>query len=529
MVAACTLTACSLLGDDARPAAPVAGAFSDGTVTVGVDDPLGEISPLIRGVAGPVAELDGAGITFDSWGGTRATRYNYQLGDAWNQAREGAFRNDGARSTDDVVRDRLFANEAASVVSRVAVPALGWVARDSDPETCSFPDPAGNGCLSVAEFDCRRAGPIADPRRANVGSSPATVAEWIGRLEDEGAEATYLAIDNEPERWGVDHYDVHPTCTDYLEILGTYVAYASALRDVSPRSLLTGPVMCCWFEHLDPPGPDESSDQDLLSWFLGGLSDRSVGDDPLIDVVDVHFRPLADVVNSRTDDGIDRDRVEAVRELWDPDHDVAGSSQAVEFIPRLRRTIDETFPDMPLMISDWRFGGESTPSGALAIANALGVFAREGVHAAAYAEGAIEQASPAHLAFAMYGNYDGRGGAFEGSALPAVVEGVEDLGAYAALERSTLRVVLVNSGDEELSVVLDLGDSWRTGSPSVWTYATDGDSEIIRSRASNSDDGTTVEIASGAIAVLEATVRAVETVGGPQDAAPGDDTVATMP
>ncbi len=502
-------SACSLGGggDDADPPPDATPIPADGTLSILFDEPLAEISPLILGISGPIDEFTGAGVTFNSWGGTRSTRYNYQLGNAWNLGRDGAFRNEGSSASGDVVGDWLAANEAADVVSRVAVPGLGWIARDGDPETCSFPDETDEGCLAAISFDCASTGPIADPRRANVGSSPVTVGEWIGGYVDDGIEIPYLAVDNEPERWGIDHYDVHPTCSDYFEILGTYVAYAEALRSSSRQSQLTGPVMCCWYEYLDPPGPDESSDEALLPWFLRELSERDPDGPPLIDVVDVHFRPQADVVNSRDDDGLGEQRVEAARELWDPTHELeALDGEAVEFIPRLRRTIDEFFPDMPLMISDWRFGGETTMSGALAISQALGVFAREGVHAAAYADGGIGAGTPAYFAFKLFGNYDDRGGSFRGTAVATAgdgIDGLDGVDAYAAVDAAgILRIVIVNGSAEPRRVDVDLGEIETTRSSSLYTYSPEAPDEIVRSQPFLGE-ASILDVAAASVSMLE--------------------------
>ena len=35
-------------------------------------------------------------------------------------------------------------------------------------------------------------------------------------------------MDNEPDLWGYTHYDVHPECPTYEEILDKYLAYADA-------------------------------------------------------------------------------------------------------------------------------------------------------------------------------------------------------------------------------------------------------------------------------------------------------------
>lgn len=522
--------ACALVsGGDAAPA-PAPPASVDGAVTVSFDSAIAEISPLIRGVSGRIEDFEGAGVTLNSWGGQRATRYNYQLGNAWNQGRNGAFRNEGVASTDDLVGDWLASNEAAGVVSRVAVPGLGWIARDGSSETCSFPDDGG-GCLTADAFDCARSGPIADPARANVGSSPQSVAEWIDGYVSDGAGPEYLAVDNEPERWGIDHYDVHPTCSDYFEILGTYLAYATALRDVAPRAQLTGPVMCCWYDYANPPGPDDESDQDLLSWFLERISERPATEDgrPLLDVADVHFRPSADVVTSRSDAEIDELRIEATRELWDPEHRAdQGPVEPIEFLPRLRRTIDEVYPGMPLMVSDWRFGGESSTSGALVVALALGVFAREGVEAAAHAD-TIAPGSPAFFGFKLFGDYDDLGGAFEGLALETVVDDdLESVQAFAALDGRTLRLLLVNSSTdpEAQRIDLDLGAVEPAGSPKVFTYSGATPDEIVESRLGGGAESSVVELAAMTATMVELKLRDAPEPTLPASSVPADDTSA---
>ena len=54
-------------------------------------------------------------------------------------------------------------------------------------------------------------------------------------------------MDNEPELWGYTHYDVHPDCPGYGEILDKYIEYSTAIRDVVPEAMLTGPVTCCYW------------------------------------------------------------------------------------------------------------------------------------------------------------------------------------------------------------------------------------------------------------------------------------------
>ena len=76
-------------------------------------------------------------------------------------------------------------------------------------------------------------------------------------------------MDNEPELWGYTHYDVHPTCTTYEEILEKYLTYAAVVRQVAPDAELAGPVTCCWFSYwYTAPGPISGDYQEFLPWFL---------------------------------------------------------------------------------------------------------------------------------------------------------------------------------------------------------------------------------------------------------------------
>ena len=62
----------------------------------------------------------------------------------------------------------LTSNAAAGIQSRLAVPTLGWVAKNDDPDTCSFPDGSG-GCRAAGYVgNCNGDGPVADPNLANV-------------------------------------------------------------------------------------------------------------------------------------------------------------------------------------------------------------------------------------------------------------------------------------------------------------------------------------------------------------------------
>jgi len=56
----------------------------------------------------------------------------------------------------------------------------------------------------------------------------------------------------------------------------------------------------------------------------------------------------------------------------------------VELIPRLKRWVAQCYPGLKIGITEYNWGGEDDISGALALADILGVFGREGLDLGCY-------------------------------------------------------------------------------------------------------------------------------------------------
>ena len=480
---------------------------ADVTISVDIAAPGAPISPLIRGVSSTLSadELRSAGLQLNSWGGNPSTRYNFTIGHAWNHGADYEFRNTNYGDSGDSARNFLETNAAGGVASRVAVPMLGWVARDDLDSTCSFPV-EGGGCLPASEVgNCADQQEVADPTTANVETTPEGVAEWVAGLLADGYDIPVISMDNEPDLWGYTHYDVHPECPTFQEILDKYLAHATAIRELAPDAQLAGPVLCCWFDYWNtgPSAPD-GSEQDFLSWFLQQVKahDEQYGQRTL-DVVDVHFYPQTGVFNEDVDAETNARRLRSTRALWDPLYvDESWINDTIEFIPRMRETIERSYPDTPLMISEWNFGGDKDINGALTIAEVLGIYGREGVYAAAYWRNP-EVGSPGFLAFTMHGNYDGEGTSFGGATLPAESSDVNSVSAFAALDETSgvLRVMLVNKDPEEDAAVgLDLGAFTPAAEARRFTYSPADLTRIVPDVVSTSGP---VIVPAASITVLE--------------------------
>jgi hypothetical protein len=479
-----------------RAAAPPVDV--SGTITVRVDARAAgrPISPGIYGVANAdAATLRALGATLDRWGGDNATRYNWVNGHAWNASRDWEFRNGNyGKPTGSTADDFVAGALGSGAQPLLTVPAIGWVARDDDNNTRSVAVP-GHGGDAVSRGSDAIPGydPAANRRRTSVrseasrpggpGAVPASTPdavyqdEWVRHLDTRFGAAPrgvpLYAIDNEPDLWAELHTDVHPVRMGYDDMVRVYEEYATAVKAQDPRALVLGPDVSgwtgYWYSALDR-GPDNFAthadraahgDQPFLPWWLAQVAaqDRKRGSRSL-DYLDVHYYPQgAGVFSDQADPATQALRVRSVRSLDDRGYvDESWIGTQVDLVPRLRAWIDQAYPGTKLAISEYSWGGEKDPSGAVALAQVLGIFGRDGVDLAAYWM-FPPPLSPVGAAFRLYRNYDGRGATFGDVSLPAAA-GKAGVAAFAARHSGSreLDVVLVNqSATGTAHVSLDLG------------------------------------------------------------------------
>ncbi|HEX8968772.1 MAG TPA: glycoside hydrolase family 44 protein [Chloroflexota bacterium] len=456
------------------------------TLTIDPTHVLRPISPLIYGVAhaGP-DELVALGASLNRWGGNPNTRYNWEIGYAWNAARDYEFRNYGQDQSSpaqtDSSSDRFVAaNREVGVETELTVPAIGWVARNGDKQTRSVgvPDAGGPPRSATSEaivgYDptdnrqrtsvpsfARKGAPFADPPDLTDGR--VYQDEWIHHLvaqfglADRGG-VRYYAVDNEPDLWSSTHTDVHPVQTSYDDVLATFLDYATAIKSVDPGAKIAGPTLSGWTGYLYSArdrGADNyrthadrlaHGDTPFLPWWLAQVRahDQQLGQRSL-DVLDVHYYPQASGVFSAADDPQTRGlRLRSTRALWDSSYvDESWIGEPVRLIPRLREWIEQYYPGTQLAIGEWSWGGEQSMSGALAVADVLGIFGREGVDLATYWTFPPLK-TPTAQAFAMYTHYDARGDAFGDRAIAASADASADyVTTYASLDSASGDVVVV--------------------------------------------------------------------------------------
>jgi hypothetical protein len=128
-------------------------------------------------------------------------------------------------------------------------------------------------------------------------------------------------------------------------------------------------------------------------------------------------------------------------------------------------------PGTKISLSEYNWGALDAMNGALAQADALGIFGREGLDLATlWAPPSASQ--PGAYAFRMFRNYDGEGAAFGDTSLRATSSDPDKLAIYAA-ERGdkTLTIMIINKSDQDLSSTVALQNASVQESVHVYRYS----------------------------------------------------------
>ena len=448
------------------------------TATVDVKNPGPAISDGIYGVCElPEKAMRDYGITVTRSGGNAMTRYNWKL-NADNGAADWYFKNRGTpiqNLTGNGYLRHFQDAHARGGSAYQTVPMIGWVAKDN--KSYSFPTSKFGpqrsfepGHPDVGDGLRPDGKPIrgTDPRETSVGVGPDFVAEAVKFTATHASKAgtRYWVLDNEPMLWHQTHRDVRPEPLSYDELWDRTVAYAEAIKKADPAAKVAG--FCSWgwtdlyYSAKDEGGngyatrPDSRAHggEPLGEWFIrkcGEYKNRTGR--PLVDVFDLHWYPQAQHHGKTPYHGKGMDvalnelRVRTPRDLWDPGYTQESwirdtvDRQPTRVLRRVREWIDRHNPGMEISLGEYNFGGSDSITGALAQADVFGILAREKVNLAFIWN--MPEGSQ-HLAWMLYRNFDGEGGRFGTTLLPAE-SSHPDLSIYAAKrDDGAITIVVIN-------------------------------------------------------------------------------------
>jgi hypothetical protein len=492
------------------------------------------ISPLIYGMnfAGEALAQD-LRLPANRWGGNATTRYNWQ-NDTSNRASDYFFENipndnpnPGALPNGSASDLFVEQNRRTNTETLMTVPLIGWTPKSrkiGHPYDCGFKVSKYSAQQSVDPYDTdcgngyhQNGAPITgnDPADTSAAIGPAFVQDWVRHLIGRYGTAAqggvrYYNLDNEPGLWDSTHRDVHPARPTYDELRDRTFEYAAAIKATDPDALTLGPVQDGWtryFYSSYSTYPDTAAQQDRAShgntpfveWYLQQMAAyQQANSARILDYFDLHYYPQANGValapagNAATQ----ALRLRSTRALWDPSYvdeswipstgeatavDGAGVNGAVQLIPRMRDWVANNYPGTQLAISEYNWGALDSMNGALAQADVLGIFGREGLDLATLWDPPAS-GQPGAFAFRMYRNYNGQGGAFGDTSVRASSADQAQLAIYAARRGAdgALTLMIINKSAASLISQVNLAGFQSSGLAQVYRYSAADAQQIVK-------------------------------------------------
>jgi hypothetical protein len=496
------------------------------------------ISPLIYGMNNyqlEPATTAAAGITVDRFGGDATTRYNYLL-DVTSSAADYYFENQvgatGMEATSQF-NQQVASDAAAGAKTLGTVNVMGYVAKDGT--SCSWPVATYPNQYMVDTYrECGDGETAAQaaiapppPTNTSIAVGPSFAGSWVSYLVGKfgsaanGGVAMY-DLDNEPEYWVDVHRDVHPLPATYDEMTNNGIATAQAVKTADPTAEVSGPIVSGWFDYFysakdvasgygtgpcyqpwqNPIDRKAHGGVPFIEYYLQQMSSASATFGArLLDYLDIHAYYAADYpsgtqnstgLTTAGDTGAQQARLNSTRVFWDPTYTdpnepqpnystdpnyTASCSvplQAPQLIPMLQSWVAKDFPGTKTSIDEYNWGGQENINGAIAQADILGIFGREGLDMGVL-WGPPNPATqiPGLVAFEVYRNYDGSGAKFGDMALASTSANQGQLAVYGAQRTAdgALTIVVLNKTYGDLTGTLSLPNLTATGPAQVYLYS----------------------------------------------------------
>ena len=398
------------------------------------------------------------------------------------------------------------------------VPIIGWVPADNS--ACSFSvakygaqqavDPYRTDCGNGILTNGNRV--VNDPTDTYYQVDPATFdGTWVSFLVNKfgnaanGGVAIY-ELDNEPSWWDGVHIDVHPLPFTYDELTNTSIATAEAVKNADPTAGVSGPVMDYWWDYFyskkdvesgwgsgggpcwqpwsNPVDREAHGGVPFIEYYLQQFAAASnTYGARLLDYLDLHTYYAATydgngvAFSTAGDTGEQQARLNSTRVFWDPtytdpnepqpnyitDANYTSSCnvppQAPQLIPMAQAWVARDYPGTKVAFTEYNWGGQEHINGALAQADILGIFGREGLDLGTlWPTTNPSKQIPGMMAFQVYRNYDGNKSMFGDTALASASGNQGILSVYGALRSAdnAVTVVVINKTYGDLTSTLTI-------------------------------------------------------------------------
>jgi hypothetical protein len=514
-------------------------------LTVDAGNVTHAISPLIYGMNAylltPSVAKD-SNLTLTRWGGDATSRYNYQL-DVTSSASDYYFENqtgNGADGWTAVSGTSAFdamveADIALGATTLGSVPVMGWVAKDST--SCSFPTSTypnqyqvdtNRGCGDGENPD-QTSITGNDPTVTSIAVGPSWAGDWVTHLTGKFGTAInggvgIYDLDNEPSWWDGVHRDVHPVASTYDEVTNNGMATAEAIKAVDPTAEVSGPVVDYWWNYFyskkdieagwgkanscyepwdNPIDRNAHGGIPFIEYYLQQFAAYDAKNSQrLLDFVDLHTYFAANNLGFSLsgDTGDQQARLNSTRVFWDPTYtdpnypqpnyttdanyttSCSPPAQAPQLIPMMQSWVAKDYPGTKSAITEYNWGGLEAVNGALAQADILGIFGREGLDLGTLwgPPDPVAQV-PGLMAFETFRNYDGNNSTFGDMALDSTSANQGQLSVYGALRSSDnmVTVVAINKTYGDLTGTLSLANLTPNGTAKAYLYSNANPAAIV--------------------------------------------------
>ena len=288
-----------------------------------------------------------------------------------------------------------------------------------------------SGCTNVNGCDVTGNDPTFTSTRIDP---PSWAGNWVTYLVSKFGTAanggvSVYDLDNEPSWWDAVHRDVHPLPFTYDEVTNNGIATAQAIKIADPTAEVSGPVLDYWWAYFyskkdiesgwgtgpcytpwsNPIDRSAHNGVPMIEYYLQQFKAYEAAHGTrLLDYLDLHtyFAPdYPDPTNNSDslafstagDTGAQQARLNSTRVFWDPTYtdpnfvqpnyttdanyttNCSPPAQAPQVIPMMRAWVANDYPGTKLAITEYNWGGQEHINGALAQADILGIFGREGL------------------------------------------------------------------------------------------------------------------------------------------------------
>jgi hypothetical protein len=490
-------------------AAIAATALADNpaaTINVNANANRHAISPLIYGANWTdQATLSDLNLTANRRGGNATSTYNWQI-NAANRAGDWFFESLGESdgSAPSAAPDAFITStKAGGAQPMITIPMLDWIAKlgpgrsgltpysiaKYGPQTSHDPywADAGNGIGTNAVTHTTWTIRTNNPNDAYVPNNSTIQQQWVQYLTNKFGNASgngvkYYVMDNEYGVWPANHRPIMTNGPTMDRIRDLLIDYGGKVKAVDPAAKIVAPEEWGWPNYFNSPydtsvsgGTDRAAHGgwDYIPWLLNQLkATNDATGQRLLDYFSLHYYPqYNEFGQGDSSTAAQLKRNESTRDLWDTSY-VSSSwiGASVQLIPRMKSWVNTYYPGTKLAVTEYSWGAEGHISGAIAEADVLGIFGREGVDIATF-WGGLNSTAPIYKTFKMYRNYDGNKSTFGDTSVSATVANPDNVSAFAA-QRSTngtlTVMVICKYLTNNTPITVNLGNFMPGNTAQVW-------------------------------------------------------------